>query len=149
MLRPASDDPDRFVEGAGFATDSADHPLLTVQRVQQHNDGLLITFDGVDDRNQAEQLRGVSVFIGSERRRELGNDEYWPDDLVGLRVVDTSGSDMGTVSSIIRGSPQDRLEIAGIDGAFEVPFVAALVPVVDVAAGRVVVDLPEGLSDSG
>ena len=106
-----------------------------------------MTFEGIDDRAPAEQLRGVSLFISRGERRALDGDEYWPDELVGLRVVDQAGKSVGRVGAIIQGSAQDRLEIDGKNGTFEVPFVVALVPEVDMAGGRIVVDLPDGLVD--
>jgi 16S rRNA processing protein RimM len=149
VVNPSSDDPERFVAGARFTTDSETYPALTVGRVQAHNDGLLVTFEQIDDRSRAEQLRGLSIFISPVERRELGSDEFWPDDLVGLQVVDRAGELVGRVTAIIPGSAQDRLEIAGEGATFEVPFVVALVPEVDVEGGRVVVDLPDGLTDPG
>lgn len=148
VFRPTSDDPERFVPGVTFSTDSPDNPLLTLHHVRAHNDGLLVTFDGVADRNHAERLRGVSLFIQSGQRRELDTGEYWPEQLIGLRVVDRTGNGLGVVTEIIEGTTQDRLVVAGERTTFEVPFVAALVPEVDVAAHQIVVDLPEGLIDS-
>lgn len=149
VLRSSSDDPDRFTVGAAFLSDSSDFPVLTIESVGSHNDGILVRFEGVGDRSTAERLRGVSVFIESAERRELGGDEYWPEDLVGLRVVDSQGNVFGEVARVIAGPAQDRLEVAGPRGVFEVPFVAALVTRVDLTIGNIVVDLPEGLTDLG
>jgi 16S rRNA processing protein RimM len=91
----------------------------------------------------AEAIRGNDV-IATERR-ELGENEYWPEDLVGLEVRDTDGSHVGQVATLITGGAQDRLVIDAADGRFEVPFVAALVPEVDVAGGVVVIATIEGL----
>jgi 16S rRNA processing protein RimM len=147
LVRATTDDPDRFVAGAVFSTDSPTDPVVTVVRVRAHRDGLLLDFAGIEDRTRAEQLRGRSIFITSDQRRELETDEYWPEDLVGLRVVDQTGKDLGKVDAVIAGSAQDRLAVAGPGGRFEIPFVAALVPEVDVPAGFVLVDPPEGLTE--
>ena len=147
VVRPLTDDPDRFSGGSSFATDRADPVRLTVSSVQPHKDGLLIAFEGVGSRDAAETLRGISLLIERSQRRQLGPDEYWPDELVGLRVVDVDGFELGTVSAVVEGSAQDRLQVASPDGQFEIPFVAALVTEVDMDDRRVVVDPPAGLLD--
>ena len=145
VLKGTTDDPDRFAVGAVLDTDSDDLPVATIRTVQSHKDGLLVSFEGVVDRDAADRLRGTSLFVPIESRRELPADEFWPDDLVGLRVVDLAGVTLGEVQRVIAGSAQDRLEVSGPDGVFEVPFVAALIPEVDLTAGCLTVDLPEGL----
>ena len=145
VLKATTDDPDRFAVGAVLDTDSDDLPVATVRSVQSHKYGLLVSFEGVEDRDVADRLRGTSLFVPRDARRELPADEFWPDDLVGLKVVDLAGVALGEVKRVITGPAQDRLEVSGPDGAFEVPFVAALIPEVDLTAGRLTVDLPEGL----
>jgi 16S rRNA processing protein RimM len=145
VIKPSTDDPTRFVVGRVFNTDNKSFSRLTVSSVQSHQDGLLTSFEGVIDRNTAETLRGTSLLIAASERRDLESDEFWPDQLVGLRVVDTLGSDLGIVTKVIEGGAQDRLLVEAQDGEFEVPFVAAIVTSVDVPAGRVVIDPPEGL----
>lgn len=145
VVKALTDDPDRFAPGRTLGTDRQDLEL-TVDAVQPHHDGLLVSFSGVSDRATAESLRGISLLIEPADRRDLDSDEFWPEELVGLRVFTVSGSDLGRVAAVIEGSAQDRLAVDGSAGSFEIPFVAALVPEVDVAAGRVVVDLPAGLA---
>jgi 16S rRNA processing protein RimM len=85
------------------------------------------------------------LFIDASERRPLGEDEYWPDDLIGLAAVSTSGSELGQVDSVIEGAAQFRLVIRGAAGQFEVPFVAELVPEIDLAAGTIVITELPGL----
>lgn len=144
VVRPLSDDPDRFLPGQELGTDRADL-RLTVVSAQPHKDGLLVGFSGVADRSAAEDLQGVSLLVASGERRQLEPGEYWPEQLVGLQVLDPGGATLGTVSAVIEGAAQDRLEVAGADATFEVPFVAALVTEIDITAGRLVVDPPPGL----
>lgn len=145
MVRSLSDDPDRLVAGVELSTDSPDYPTLTIAAAQQHKDGLLVGFADISDRGTAEGLRGVSLLIKPTDRRQLGPDEFWPDQLIGMRVVDPAGADLGTVVDVIEGSAQDRLKVDGPTGIFEVPFVSALVPKVDITGGLVVIDPLEGL----
>lgn len=147
IVRPQSDDPDRFVIGASFVTDENPARTVTITEIREHKDGLLLLFAEVRNRNAADALRGVTLSIGKHERRNLDEDEYWPEDLIGLQVVATDGSALGTVEDVVTGTAQDRLVVTTTTGSVEVPFVAALVPEVDAAAGHIVVDPPAGLFD--
>lgn len=88
----------------------------------------------------AEEIRGNDVVVA--QRRELADNEFWPDDLVGLEVKPGGG----TVVSVTHGPSQDRLLIERDGNRFEVPFVDELVPVVDITAGFLEIAEIEGLS---
>ena len=146
LLRPQSDDSERFVVGAQFMTDESPARSLEIVEIRSHAEGLLLRFAEIRDRTAAEELRGVTLTIAPEQRRELAEGEYWPEDLVGLAVFDLAGAHLGTVASVVTGGAQDRLVVSAPESVpVEVPFVAALVPVVDVAAGRIEMDPPPGL----
>ena len=147
IVRPLTDDLSRFAVGEVLVTDRTEPATVTVHGVQPHKDGLLVSFDDVNDRNQSEALRGLSFLIDSASRRDLEDDEYWPEQLVGLRVVDADGAAYGDVVDIISGAAQDRLRVQGDEDFFEVPFVGAIVTAVDVAGGVVVVEMPDGLAE--
>lgn len=122
--------------------------MVRVERSQTRQNGLLVRFAGVTDRTAAEHLSGSALYIDPDQRRPLEPDEYWPDELVGMRVVSVGGDQLGTVQSVIEGSAQYRLVVHGDRGGFEVPFVSALVPEVDPEAGCIVVaDIPGLLPD--
>lgn len=199
-----TDDPDlRFSVGRQMATDPAAAGPLTVESVRWHSGRLLIRFDGIADRNQAEELRGTWLTLDSAEAGPTGDpDEFHDHELIGLAVVTTSGEPVGRVTDV-RHFGQDLLVIepaparspagpeAGPDEAgpdeggpagvgpvpagpaqagrgpggpalagrarpggglgteLLVPFVAAIVPEVDVAAGRLVIDPPPGLLELG
>jgi len=146
ILRPLSDDPDRFVVGATFETDEDPTRSLTIAEIREHKEGLLLRFKEVRDRNPADAMRGVTLTIAAEDRRELGDDEFWPEDLEGLAVELADGTPLGVVNSVITGGAQDRLLVVTGEGAeVEVPFVAAIATEIDQAAGRIVLDPPPGL----
>ena len=87
---------------------------------------------------------GASLLVGSDERRSLDDDEYWPDQLVGLEVR-VDGQQVGTIGEVIMG-PQTRLGVVMADQTeFQVPFVADLVPTVDLAAGYVEIVMLDGL----
>ena len=138
-----SDDLSALDEGRVFPR--ADGSQLTVRSVRRHHQKVLVAFHEIADRTAAEALRGTDLTIPSHERRTLDVDEYWPEDLVGLPVFDTGGVEVGVVVDLVVGGAQDRLVIETSEGSREVPFVAAIVPVVDVAGRRIVVDPPDGL----
>ena len=147
LVRPLTDAPEeRYVVGATFETDEDPVRSLTIQQIRSHNDGLLITFDGIEGRRSAEALRGVSFTIADDERRTLAAGEYWAEELEGLEVVDVSGIPLGTVLGVAFGAAQDRI-VVGTPGGdqVEVPFVASIVPEVRIADRRVVMDPPDGL----
>lgn len=143
-----TDDPDdRFAPGRVLPTDPAESGPLTIEQVRWHSGRLLVRFEGVDDRDAAEGLRGTLLVIDSADLPPTGDpDEFHDHELVGLTAVTVDGTELGTVTEI-RHLGQDLLVIDAAEAGREVlvPFVAALVPDVDVAAGRLVIDPPPGL----
>ena len=134
---------ERFVPGARFTTDP-DHGTLTLASARSHNGRVLLTFSELRDRSSAEDLRDVLLVADVEESEES---DAWPTPLlVGLRAVTVTGRDAGEVVGVEHGPAQDLLVLREPSGSTaRVPFVAALVPEVDVAAGRVVLDPPGGL----
>jgi 16S rRNA processing protein RimM len=138
-----SDNPERFAPGAAVASERGE---LVVESSRNADGRLIVRFSGVVDRTGAEGLRGLRLTIPSTLRRDLGEDEWWPDDLVGLRVIDHTGAVRGVVDAVVEGVAQDRLAVITGEGLeVEIPFVSELVPVVDVAAGFVQLAEVEGL----
>lgn len=96
---------------------------------------------GVATKEQADALRGVSLFAPRAALPALPDDEFYHADLIGLDVVDTGGLALGTVTAVHNHGAGDILEV-GAAGLL-IPFTRAAVPTVDLAARRVVVDPPE------
>jgi 16S rRNA processing protein RimM len=147
-----TDDPEiRMAAGAVLATEPAAAGPLTVTRARWHSGRLLLSFDGVGDRDQADQLRGVLLVVDSAELEEIDDpDEFRDHQLIGLAVMGADGEHVGEVADVLHHG-QNLLVIAGAGkraGAeILVPFVADLVPEVDLAAGRLVIDPPGGLLD--
>jgi 16S rRNA processing protein RimM len=154
-VEPRTDEPDRrFAVGAVLATEAprggAPHgpgrpAALTIRALRWHQSRLLVTFEGVDDRTAAETLRGLSLAVRVDPGETPDDpEEFYDHQLVGLAVSTTDGEPVGAVADVVHGTGQDLLAVRTPDGReLLVPFVAALVPVVDLAAGRVeVADRP-------
>jgi 16S rRNA processing protein RimM len=142
-----TDDPDaRFVPGAVLRTDPADRGPLTVAGRRWHREVLLLTLEGVDSREAAEELRNTEMLVDVADLPALDDpDSFYDHQLVGLTARLTDGSDLGEVVAV-RHEGADLLVVRRTDGGEAlIPFVAAIVPTVDVAAGHLVVDPPEGL----
>jgi 16S rRNA processing protein RimM len=107
--------------------------------------GLGARIRGISTREQAEALRGTSLFVPRDRLPSLPDDEFYHADLIGLPAYDTGGDLIGRVTAVYNHGAGDILEIspAGHKSALLLPFTAAIVPNVDLAAGRIVIDLPD------
>jgi 16S rRNA processing protein RimM len=142
-----TDDPDlRFVPGAVLRTEPASRGPLTVTGRRWNRDILLLTFEGIDSREAAEEVRNTELLVALADLPELEDpDAFYDHQLVGLAARLTDGSPLGEVAAV-RHEGTELLVVRRPDGGeVLVPFVAAIVPTVDLAGGFLVVDPPEGL----
>ena len=145
-----TDEPElRFAPGSRLDTDPVGVGPLTVAGYRWHSGDLLVRFTGISDRDAAAELGGTWLLVDSAALGALDDpDEFRDGDLVGLSVRTVDGTVVGTVADVLHHG-QDVLAIdpAGPAGAEQIliPFVKAIVPEVDIAAGVLVIDPPEGL----
>jgi 16S rRNA processing protein RimM len=142
-----TDDPDdRFADGAVLTTETG---TLTVESSRYQGKYLVVAFTGVHDRNAAEALRDTLLHVDRNELPELEDeDDFYDTQLIGLSAVLVDGSPLGTVDDVLHLPGGDVLSVRREGGAeVLVPFVKAMVPTVDLEAGRVVVDPPDGLLD--
>lgn len=120
---------------------------FTIKLTRPVAGGLGARVSGITTKEQADALKGVSLYVDRAALPSLPDDEYYHSDLIGLEVRDTGGVLLGRVDAVHNHGAGDLLEISGggRKQALLVPFTLAVVPTVDLAAGRVVIDLPEGL----
>lgn len=109
--------------------------------------GLGARLTGITTKEQADALKGTSLFADRSKLPSLPDDEFYYTDLIGMAVHDTGGTLIGTVQAVHNHGAGDLLEImgAGMKTALLLPFTRAVIPTVDLAARRIVADLPEGL----
>ncbi|ACZ84818.1 ribosome maturation factor RimM [Streptosporangium roseum] len=143
-----TDDPERrFAPGTAVATDPASAGPLVIESRRWHSGVLLVRFEGVNDRNRAEDLRGTTLVIDSADIPPSDDpDEFYDHQLIGLAVLTPDGERVGEVSDVLHHG-QDLLVVRRGGAEVYVPFVKALVPVVDLDKGVLVVDGPAGLLD--
>jgi 16S rRNA processing protein RimM len=146
-LIPQTDFPERLAAHAALYL-GVEHRPLHPTSAKVHGGVVLLHFAGIEDMTAAETLRGQIVAIPANEAAPLAADQYYIHDLIGLRAVHVNGTDLGSVADILTGAAQDLLVVRrpGQPDAL-VPFVAALVPAVDVAARTVTIDPPPGLFD--
>lgn len=117
------------------------HFVLTLAGVTRGQ--LIARVKGVDDRNAAEALKGVELFVERAALPPTEDDEYYLSDLIGLSCESTSGESLGFVRAVHDFGAGDVIEIERTDGERAMlPFTRAVVPVVDLKAGRLVVEPP-------
>ena len=122
--------------------------MIEIERLRSQKQGFIATLKGVSDRNQAEALAGTELFIDRAHLPEPGGDENYIHDLVGIVVMTRDGEAFGTVADVVNYGAGDLLDIARPElASVLVPFLDAFVPEIDVAAGRLTIDLPEGYLD--
>lgn len=111
--------------------------------------GLGARLSGVATKEEADALKGTNLYADRARLPSLPDDEFYHADLIGLEVRDTGGAVLGRVAAVHNHGAGDILEIgAGPRAGLLLPFTLANVPTVDLAAGCVIVDLPEGLDET-
>ena len=137
-----TDDPDsRFAIGARLETD--DRGVLTVKTGRVHNGILLLSFEGVEDRNAVEALRDVVLYAQVDISAPgSSEDDFHVQQLLSCSAYGEDGSLVGQIIDVLNLPGQDVLVIKKDSQELMVPFVRELVPTVDIAAKRVVVIPP-------
>jgi 16S rRNA processing protein RimM len=117
--------------------------LFEVATAREAKGHLVATLKGVATREDAERLNGIELYIAREKLPATGTDEYYHADLIGLAAVNAADEPIGRVIAIHNFGAGDIIEIAPPHGAtMLLPFTNAVVPTVDLANGRVVIELP-------
>lgn len=143
---PLSEVPSRFDPGSRlFAGEGSDRPL-TVASARPHRARLIVAFEEVGDRDQAEGLGGVYLFVPTATAPSLPKGAYWPHDLVGCDVVTEEGRSLGTIREVVHGPANDLWATEGEAGEVLVPALKDVVREVDLPGKRVVVREVPGLT---
>ena len=144
-LRSFTAEPEAIASYGPLATE--DGRVFEIETMRPAKDHFVVKLAGIGDRDAAERLANLKLYVPRERLPEPTEaDEFYHADLVGLTVVDNDGKTLGTVVAIQNFGAGDLVEVKpdNDDRTQLVPFDATNVPTVDIAAGRIVVILPEG-----
>ena len=136
---------DRFVPGTEFVVEPASAGPLTVNSARWNKDILLLGFDEIGTRNEAETLRGAKLFIETEELDEDDDEGWYEHELVGLEAR-IGSSVVGKVTALNTMPVQDLLMVTTPEGKeILVPFVEQIVPEVNVEEGFILLTPPDGL----
>ena len=140
-----TDDP-HDIASYGPVSDEEGGRRFTIKPVRMAKSHLVARIEDVDDRNAAEALRGVTLYVARAALPEPEDDEFYWEDLVGLRAETTGGEPLGAVLSVQDYGAGIMLEVGESPRlATLVPFTRDIVPSVDLNAGLLSIDPPAGL----
>jgi 16S rRNA processing protein RimM len=145
-----SDVPGRLTPGDRIEVVSKDgqRRVARVSERRQHSHGILIRLDSVDDRSQADLLRGARFEVQRTETPPAPDGSYYYFELVGCRCVDRRLGDLGEVTGVVEDGGGLILEISDGRQQVLIPFVRDYVRTLDVDDGRMELELPEGLLEA-
>jgi 16S rRNA processing protein RimM len=146
-LKSFTTDPRAIAAYGPLLASTGEH--LEIQKLKVQKDGFIAALKGVGDRNKAEALKGVELFLQRSQLPEAEEGEVYVYDLIGLQAVTPGGDTFGTVVAVPNFGAGDLLEIRrdGVKETVLVPFAQDYVPKVDLERKELVLDLPETYLD--
>ena len=140
-----TDDPDiRFAVGQSITL--ADGRSLKISANRWHNQILLLSFSGINDRNQIEELRDQLLYAEVDTNSTQPG-EYHFQQLIGSQVVLPDGSNLGLVTEVVQLPGQDLLSVASHKGEVLIPMVKQIIISIDIDKKLININPPEGLLD--
>lgn len=135
----------------GPLSDKAGTRTFKLKVVRVTDKGIIARVDGISDRNAAETLKGIDLYVDRAKLPVASEGEYYHADLIGLRAVSPDGDEIGKIIAVANFGASDLLEIQlkGGTATEYVPFTDACVPSVDLAAGVATVVMPEMVEGEG
>ncbi len=150
-VEPWTNSADRFSELSGVTLVSPterETRNVTIAGSRAHGDRALVKFAEISTPEEIQALRDWTIEIPEAQARALQPDEYFLHDLVGLHLIDANGADRGEVIDAYEGGGGVLLNVRRADGKmYEVPFAETICRQIDVAAKKIIVDLPEGIDE--
>ena len=128
-------------------TDETGKRSFAITLTRSIKNALVAKVEGIANKEQADALRGLRLFARRDQLPALPDDEFYHTDLIGLTVLDTGGNVLGRVHAVQNHGASDLLEIMaeGSSATILLPFTNEVVPTVDLAAGRIITDPPDGI----
>ncbi len=146
---PTTDDPKRFRRLKEVVLDTGREKLnLEIEGVKFFKQFVILKFKGLDNINDIEKYRQKSLYVTRKNAVRLQRDEYFIADLIGLKVQDEDGTELGTVKDVIETGANDVYEVEMADGrSLLLPAIKQCILNVDVENGMMQVHVLEGLLD--
>lgn len=140
------------IRSYGELEDESGARRFEIASARQGSGHLVVRFKGIGDRNAAEKLTHIELYVPRSRLpKQKAKGVFYHADLIGLRVETRDGEELGTVIAVQNFGAGDLLDVQPVKGGTSVlvPFIDEYVPAVDVEAGRIVADPPIGLFEDG
>ena len=146
---PTTDDPRRFRRLKEVVLDTGREKInLEIEGVKFFKQFVILKFNGLDNINDIEKYRQKSLYVTRKNAVRLQRDEYFIADLIGLKVQDEDGTELGTVKDVIETGANDVYEVEMADGrSLLLPAIKQCILNVDVENGMMQVHVLEGLLD--
>lgn len=147
-LRSFVDD-ENLLQGRALYTDETGEQTLKLRLKNAIKSDWVAEVEGIPDRNAAEELRGTQLYINRDQLPEADDGEYYIEDLIGLKVVDGQGTEIGEIIAVDNFGASDLLDIKPAKGgsSFYLPYTDETVLEIDIEDGKVTIEIPEGLLD--
>ena len=146
-VRADTDDPERYLElESVFVKHGEAYTEVPVEEISVREDGVFLRLNKASDRNEAEKQRNLMLYVDRAHAVELGEDETFICDLIGCKVIDLKGNELGTVKDVLQPGGNDVYVIKTPKGEMLLPALKHVIPAVDVKNGIMTVDekrLPE------
>ena len=123
------------------------HLALTIRDRRHHNDGLLLSFAGIDTPEEVGRLRNQILYVPFADRSPLPAGEYYHHELIGLSVIDAAGEPLGTLAEVLETGANDVYVVNPGQGEILLPVIPGVVLDVDLGARTMKVRIPDGLLD--
>lgn len=136
---PATDDPERFCDLARVFLDEKGEEAREVLAARTREGFAYLLLAGVEDRDAAEGLRGRELYVARTEAAPLPEGRYYIADLIGMRVVDEAGKELGTLTDVLQAGGNDVYEVAG-SKTFRFPALKRVLRSVDVEGGCMELD---------
>lgn len=141
-LRSFTEQPEDFSRYGSLSNKDGTR-TFEIAHVRAAKDHFIVRVAGIDDRDAAQALRNVELYVARDKLPPPSDDEFYHADLIGLAAATWDGTALGTVSAIYNFGAGDMIEIRPAAGdALLVPFTSAVVPAIDFGARRITVDPP-------
>lgn len=146
-LKHFTDDPERFYDlTTAYRWQDGAYQPVTITGARLSQSDVFLTLEGVDDRNAAESLRGVKLYVDRGHARQLDDNQAFIADLIGARAVDSHGVELGVLRDVLKPGSADVFVFDTPRGSMMMPAIARVVKRMDAAAGVIELDeqtLPE------
>jgi 16S rRNA processing protein RimM len=147
LMEILTDFPERIQKGLTVFL-GGKHSPITIGNVREHNDGLLLSFEGVDTPESAGRLRNQTVSVRTADRPDLPKGQYYYHQILGIQVVDDANNEMGQLTDILETGANDVYVVTSKDGLeFLLPAIKEVVLEVDLSANKMTVHIIPGLLD--